>query len=124
MRRSSPFRAADQRMEEVTEKPVSPALWFWGKAHAKLTAWPPCVRLPAHRRRVRGCRSTQPASFAGLTAHEGRVTSRRRAANASSSTFSAICSLEPPLLGEGERAVFFLEQTVEGLQACEVTRLS
>ncbi len=37
---------------------------------------------------------------------------------------TAICSPEAPLLREGEHVVFVLEQTVQGLQASEVTRLS
>lgn len=36
----------------------------------------------------------------------------------------AICSPESRLLREGEDVAFYLEQTVQGLQASEVTRLS
>lgn len=38
--------------------------------------------------------------------------------------YTAICNPEAPLLREGEHVAFFLEQTVQGLQAGEVTRLS
>ncbi len=38
--------------------------------------------------------------------------------------YSAITGQGAPLLDEGERVVFFLEQTVRGLEASDVTRLN
>jgi len=38
--------------------------------------------------------------------------------------YSAIVGQEAPLLREGEQVAFFLEQTVRGPQASEVTRLN
>ena len=38
--------------------------------------------------------------------------------------YSAITGQDAPLLAEGERVAFFLEQTVRGPQASDVTRLN
>jgi CspA family cold shock protein len=38
--------------------------------------------------------------------------------------YSAISGQDAPLLAEGERVAFFLEQTVRGPQASNVTRLN
>jgi CspA family cold shock protein len=38
--------------------------------------------------------------------------------------YTAITEQDAPLLMEGDQVVFFLEQTVRGLQATDVTRLN